>query len=222
MRHAHFRLLLAATLCVSGGTAEAWTGPAPEADRDAPAENAAAESSAAETAASLDEILDALGLDALAVDMFLKIDGIKGESTARGGHEDWIEIESFGWGESRPSGGTGQGRRRSLASFSDVSVVKKVDAASPNLYLACASGKHYPTAVLEVRKAGSRESYFTIRMENVLVSSVSVSHSADQAEPIEEVSLTYGKIHWEYAPQDGTGPGGKVEASWNLQENKQG
>jgi len=217
MRHAHFRLLLAATLCVSGGTAEASTGPAPEADRDAAAENAPAE-----TAASLDEILDGLGLDALAVDMFLKIDGIKGESTARGGHEDWIEIESFGWGESRPSGGTGQGRRRSSASFSDVSVVKKVDAASPNLYLACASGKHYPTAVLEVRKAGSRESYFTIRMEDVLVSSVGVSHSADQAEPIEEVSLTYGKIHWEYTPQDETGPGGKVEASWDLQENKRG
>ena len=217
MRHSHFRLLLAATLCVSGGTAEAWTGPAPEADRDAAAENAASG-----TAPSLDELLEALGLDALAVDMFLKIDGIDGESTARGGHEDWIEIESFGWGESRPSGGTGQGRRRSLATFSDVSVVKKVDAASPNLYLACASGKHYPTAVLEVRRPGSRESYFTIRMENVLVSSVGVSHSAEQAEPVEEVSLTYGKIHWEYAPQDGKGPGGKVEASWDLQENKQG
>jgi type VI secretion system secreted protein Hcp len=217
MRHAHFRLLLAATLCVSGGTAKARTGPAADADRDAAAENAAAE-----TAASLDAILDALGLDALAVDMFLKIDGIDGESTARGGHEDWIEIASFGWGESRPSGGTGQGRRRSSASFSDVSVVKKVDAASPNLYLACASGKHYPTAVLEVRKAGSRESYFTIRMEDVLVSSVSVSHSADQAEPIEEISLTYGKIHWEFAPEDKSDPGGKVEASWDLQENKRG
>ena len=162
MRHAHFRLLLAATLCVSGGTAEARTGPAAEAERAAAAENPPAETALAETAASLNELLDALGLDALAVDVFLKIDGIDGESTARGGHEDWIEIESFSWVESRPSGGTGQGRRRSSASFSDVSVVKKVDAASPNLYLACASGKHYPTAVLEVRKAGSRESYFTI------------------------------------------------------------
>ena len=213
MRHAHFRLLLAATLCVSGGTAEAWTGPAPEADRDAPAENAAAESSA-----SLDEILDALGLDALAVDMFLKVDGIKGESTARGGHEDWIEIESFGWGESRPSGGTGQGRRRSSASFSDVSVVKGVDAASPHLFQACATGKHYSSATLVIRKAGEPFDYFSIRLQDVRVSSVKLSHSEKRDVPMEEITLTYGKITWSYDPQDAKG--GKVETGWDLMANK--
>ena len=93
MRHSHFRLLLAATLCVSGGTAEAWTGPAPEADHDAAVENAPADNVPAETAASLDELLDALGLDALAVDIFLKIDGIDGESAARvrAGKPEFVE-----------------------------------------------------------------------------------------------------------------------------------
>lgn len=210
MRQAHFRLLLAATLCVSGGTAEAWTGPAPEADGDAAAENAA----------SLDELLDALGLDALAVDMFRKIDGIDGESTARGGHEDWIEIESFGWGESRPSGGAGQGRRRSSATFSDVSVVKGVDAASPRLFQACATGKHYPTAKLVLRKAGEPVDYFSIQLHDVTISSVRLSHSDEREAPMEEITLTYGKITWSYTPQDTRG--GSVDKTWNLEENKPG
>jgi type VI secretion system secreted protein Hcp len=209
MRHARSALLLAATLflMVSAG---AWTETVPGTAGGPPVERAPA----------LDEILDALGVDALAVDMFLKIEGIEGESTASGGHDAWIEIDSFGWGESRPPGGTGQSRRRSSVTFSDVSVVKKVDSASPHLYLACASGKHYPMAELVVRKAGSGDFYFRIRLEDVLVSSVSVSGSADVAEPIEEVSITYGKIHWEYSPQGDTGPGSNVGTGWDLEANK--
>jgi len=41
-----------------------------------------------------------------AVDAFLKIDGIKGESTDTS-HKDWIEISSFSWGMSRAIGGVG-------------------------------------------------------------------------------------------------------------------
>lgn len=167
--------------------------------------------------------LDLLGLDLVAVDMYLKIDGIEGESTAARGHDDWIVVHSFSWGESRPSSSaTGAARRRSSATFSDVSVVKTVDAASPKLYLACAQGKHFPAAVLEFRRAGSQQAYFTIRMQNVLVSSVSVSNSEGQDVPVEEVTLTYGKIQWEYAPQDGTVPGGNVQAGWDLEAGRGG
>jgi type VI secretion system secreted protein Hcp len=211
MRHARSALLLAATFSLVGSVG-AWTEPVPGTDGDPPFERAPA----------LDEILDALGIDALAVDMFMKIEGIEGESTARGGHDAWIEIDSFGWGESRPQGGTGQSRRRSSVTFSDVSVVKKVDGSSPSLYLACASGTHYPAAELVVRKAGSGDFYFRIRLDDVRVSSVSVSASAEHAEPMEEVGLTYGKIRWEYSPQGDKAPGGNVERSWDLMANKPG
>jgi type VI secretion system secreted protein Hcp len=171
----------------------------------------------------LEALLDALGIDVLAVDMFLKIEGIEGESTAAGGHGDWIEIDSFSWGASRPSTATGRTRGGGRTSFSDMSVVKKVDAASPNLYLACASGKHYPTATLQIRKAGEGPApYMEYRFENVRISSVSVSHSAGHAEPVEEVTLSYGKIVWTYTPADATRRGGSVEKSWNLETNREG
>ncbi len=212
MRHARSALLLAATFFLVG-SAGAWTEPVPGPDGDPPVERAPA----------IDEILDALGIDALAVDMFMKIEGIEGESTAGRGHEDWIEIDSFGWGATHSSSGaTGQSRRRSSASFGDVIVAKKVDGSSPNLYLACASGTHYPAAELVVRKAGSGEFYFRIRLDDVRVSSVNVSGSAEHAEPMEEVALTYGKIHWEYSPQGDNASGGNVERSWDLMANKSG
>ncbi|MCK5412140.1 MAG: type VI secretion system tube protein Hcp [Gemmatimonadetes bacterium] len=171
----------------------------------------------------LETLLDALGIDVLAVDMFLKIDGIEGESTAAGGHADWIEVESFSWGASRPSTSTGRTRGGGRTSFSDVSVVKKIDAASPNLYLACASGKRYPSATLQIRKAGEGPMlYMEYRLEDVRISSVSVSHSAGHDEPVEEVTLSYGKIVWTYTPADATRQGGGVEKSWNLEANQEG
>ena len=217
MRKLRQAVLLTATIFLSAGVAAASeANPGPE--------SPSAETSSPVGLDRLSELLRALGVDALAVDMFLKIEGIEGEATTRGGHENWIEIESFGWGESRPSGGgRGQVRRMGSTSFTDVSVVKKVDAASPNLYLACASGKHFPSAVLEIRRAGSPEAYFSIHMENVLVTSVSVSHSEGAEEPLEELSLNYGKIRWEYTSQDATGAStGKIERSWDLEANQGG
>ena len=47
----------------------------------------------------------------MALDMFLKLDGIAGESTNKG-HKDEIEVLSFSWGVSNSSEIGAQGRRR--------------------------------------------------------------------------------------------------------------
>jgi type VI secretion system secreted protein Hcp len=217
MRLTRSILLAAATLCLSTGSGAAWVGPGsegnlPEEPNTSPIENAS----------TLDELLDALGLDGLAVDMFLKIEGIEGESTAAGdGHEDWIVIESFGWGGSNSGSATGRSRQRGGTTFSDVSVVKTVDGASPKLYLACAQGKHFPKAEIHLVSSGdARVPYMIYELENVMITSVSVSHSAGGDVPVEEVTLNYGKIHWEYTPQDTRGPGGTVRTGWDLTANK--
>jgi type VI secretion system secreted protein Hcp len=93
-----------------------------------------------------------------------------------------------------------------------------VDAASPHLYQACANGKHYPTATLVVRKAGEPFDYFSIRLQDVRVSSVKLAHSTERDVPMEEVTLNYGKITWSYDPQNAKD--GKVEKGWDLKTNK--
>ena len=93
----------------------------------------------------------------MAFDIFLKIDGIKGESSDAQ-HREEIEPASFSWGVSQQGstsvgGGAGAGK----ASFQDLHVVMNVSRASPQLFLACAEGRHIKTAVLTCRKAGGRD-----------------------------------------------------------------
>ena len=78
-------------------------------------------------------------------DIFMKINGIQGESRDKH-HKDEIEVLSWSWGLSNqataPSAGGGAGAGK--VKFQDISFTHLVDKASPNLMLSCASGKHHP------------------------------------------------------------------------------
>ncbi|MGH9263837.1 MAG: Hcp family type VI secretion system effector [Acidimicrobiales bacterium] len=160
----------------------------------------------------------------MAVDMFLKLDGIDGESTDKG-HKNEIEIESFSWGASNSGsaahGGGGGGAGK--ASFQDFSFTTRVSKASPRLFLACASGEHIKSALLTVRKAGGQQQDFLkVTMSGLLVSSYKAegASGADAAVPVDQVSLNFAKIQVAYAPQrpDGT-LDREVTAGWDLQKN---
>ena len=93
----------------------------------------------------------------MAVDMFLEIKEIPGESS-KAGHVEQIDIVSFSFGAvqsgSFARGGAGGGAGK--AEFQDISIVKEVDKSSPKLFQACACGTHFPKATLYVRKAGDK------------------------------------------------------------------
>src|SRR5664279_5125033 len=77
----------------------------------------------------------------MAVDFFLKIDGIKGESMDST-HKDEIDLQSWSWGETQTGshafgGGGGSGK----VSMQDFHFVMNANLASPKLLLACASGE---------------------------------------------------------------------------------
>src|SRR4026207_2227247 len=106
----------------------------------------------------------------MAVDMFMKIDGIKGES-GDDKHKDEIDVLSWSWGMSNSGsahvgGGAGAGK----VNVQDLSFTKYVDSSSPKLLLACCKGTHYTEANLIVRKAGDNPvEYIKIKMEEVMV-----------------------------------------------------
>jgi type VI secretion system secreted protein Hcp len=107
-----------------------------------------------------------------AVDYFLKIDGIQGESQDKT-HKNEIEIESFSWGENNSGtaakgGGMGAGR----VAMQDFHFVMGVNKASPKLMLACATGEHIKNAILVCRKAGKeQQEYLKITFSDLLISS---------------------------------------------------
>src|SRR6476661_440725 len=115
----------------------------------------------------------------MAVDMFLKLDGVKGESKDKAHTQD-IDILSWSWGMSNSGsahqgGGAGSGK----VNVQDVNVTKYIDSSSPKLMLSCCNGTHYANALLTVRKAGgsSPVEYVKIKMEEVLITSVSTGGS---------------------------------------------
>src|SRR5438270_10620750 len=90
----------------------------------------------------------------MAVDMFIKIDDIKGES-ADAKHKDEIQVLSWSWGMSQ-SGTThdGAGGGAGKVNVQDLTFTKYVDSSSPNLIKFCCNGKHFKQGLLTIRKAG--------------------------------------------------------------------
>src|SRR5262245_10475584 len=80
----------------------------------------------------------------MAVDMFLKLEGVKGESKDHK-HGGEIHIESFSWGMNQTGAhATGGGGGAGKVHVHDISFTKFVDKSSPTLMLFCAGGKHIP------------------------------------------------------------------------------
>lgn len=148
------------------------------------------------------------------VEYYLKIDGIRGESLRDRFHRDWIDISSFGWGASRPSGGSGK------VQMQDFSFVSQVSQASPKLFLAVAKGEHIRRATLDVVRTEQEEAYLVIKFEDVIVTSYRVS--GNDALAVEEVTLDFAKISIDYRPTDPRSGelGAPVHASWDIKANK--
>ncbi|MBW9265785.1 MAG: type VI secretion system tube protein Hcp [Candidatus Thiodiazotropha sp. (ex. Lucinisca nassula)] len=161
----------------------------------------------------------------MAVDMFMKIEGVDGESTDDA-HSKWIELLSYSHGVSQPvSGASGTGGRTGgRADFAPFLAVKTVDNGTPDLNIKCAKGEHIPKVEVELCLAsGDKHTFMKYTMEDVIVNSVMPGGSAgDETKPVETVEFAYGKIKWEYTPIDHTGkPGAATDRTWNLETNKQ-
>ena len=158
----------------------------------------------------------------MAFDIFIKIDGIKGESSDAQ-HRDEIEAVSFSWGAQQATTSTGGGAGAGKVSFQDLHVLMPVSQASPQLFLACAQGRHLKTTVLACRKAGGRDQqdFLKVTLSDVIVASYQTNGQAEEGVPVDEVSFAYAQIEVEYRPQKADGSmEDSVMAGWNLKTNE--
>ncbi|MBA5689432.1 Hcp family type VI secretion system effector [Rugamonas apoptosis] len=161
----------------------------------------------------------------MAIDVYLHIDGIRGES-ADDRHKDWIECKSVNWGVTQPksaTASTGGGHTAERCEHQDIVLSKLADLASPVLLQTCASGKTIPKAKFEFMRAdgqGERVKYYEIELENVLIGAVTPSvHEGDILG--ESVALKFSKVKWRYMQQKITGgAGGNTAGGWDLSTNR--
>ena len=156
------------------------------------------------------------------VDYFLKIEGVESESTDDK-YKGWIELESFSWGETNAgTAGHGAGQGAGKVQPQDFHFVKKVDKATPLLFIGCATGQHFKKAEMVGRKAGGKQvEYFKLTMEEVLVSSYQLGGSgASDVVPTEQVSLNFAALEMIYKEQKPDGSlGGDVKQKYSFAKN---
>jgi type VI secretion system secreted protein Hcp len=112
------------------------------------------------------------------------------------------------------------------AAFKDISITKRVDKASPKLFLACAGGTNIAEVELVLRYPGgtNQVEYLEIKLQDVIVSSVKAAGTATSGDalPLEEVSFNYAKIRMTYQAVDESGApsGPPVIGSWDIVLNQ--
>jgi type VI secretion system secreted protein Hcp len=159
----------------------------------------------------------------MAVDMFLELEGIKGETADKTfKSKNAMDILAWSWGLSNSGtfhSGTGGGAGK--ANFQDISITKYIDLATPNLMLYCSNGKHITKGTLTIRKAGENPlEYLKISLNNILVTSYSTGGSGGEDRLTENISLNFAEVKVEYAQQDAKGgKAGSNDYSWNIAQN---
>ncbi len=153
----------------------------------------------------------------MAVDGFLKLEGVKGESKAKG-HIGEIDILDVHFALSQPGsmaygGGGGTGK----VDFHDISVTKRFDLSSATLMGFCANGKHIKNGVVILRKAGEHPlDYLKIELDDIIVTSLTPS-GLGTGDGMEHLTLNFSKIDMTYTSQkeDGT-KDQTVEFGWDV------
>jgi type VI secretion system secreted protein Hcp len=135
-----------------------------------------------------------------AMDYFLKIDGIRGESQDDK-HKGEIEVISFSWNVAR---------EQERARVADFKIVKTVDTASPLLVQSAIQCTRLRTALFVGRTAGGKPlEYLKLTLNGVLVTSVSPTSGSAGERPLETVSLGFESGTLQVAAQK---PDGSLDA----------
>jgi type VI secretion system secreted protein Hcp len=161
----------------------------------------------------------------MATDIFLSVDGVKGETTDDK-HAEEIAVLSFKFGaDNKGTAATNLGTGAGKVQVDDLLVRKYLDKSSPNLFLFCCNGKPIKQCKLTVRKAGEKPLEFAVyTLDTCMVSSVKVVGPDETDQIVEEVMFNFAKIKYEYNPQDPATGGGKgvVATTWDVAKSKAG
>ena len=162
-----------------------------------------------------------------ASEIFMKVDGIPGDSTDDK-HKNEIVLANYAYsffqtGATSTGGGGGVGR----LTVTPFTVTKFIDSSSPRLALACASGQHFRQVDIVVREVSRDQvEFIKFKLEDVTITSFNASfnkeYSANTA-PIEQVQLTFAVIEMSFIPVKADGSAGtEVKMRWDVRRNAPG
>jgi type VI secretion system secreted protein Hcp len=157
-------------------------------------------------------------------DVFLKIEGIEGESEDDK-HKNELQIQTWSWGCSNSgSSTTGGGAGSGKVHMHDFHFTIDVGKHSPKLMEDCATGRHIKKCTLTQRKAGGeKQEFFQTVFTDVLIASYQAGGQGgtNSTLPVDNCTFNFSKVEIEYKPQKPDGSlGAPIKAGYDLKLNK--
>jgi len=156
-------------------------------------------------------------------EMFLKLDGVDGESLdfAHGGES---EIKSWGWTTTNlVRWDVNQGGQSTKVDVKQIEINKTCDKASVILYQNCVTGKHIPSAKITCRKndGDNKVEYLIVDMKDVMVSHVQWTGDGNNQALDETLHLSFAEFTLHYTVQQDQGtPTGATQFGFNIQRQQ--
>jgi len=155
----------------------------------------------------------------VAVNAYLYVDGITGPSTSKTG---FIDVLSFSWGVSQTAvygtGASGKEAKAGRADFSNLTIMKVLDATTPLLCDHCATGNILAKVYIVYDKpvGDAQADYFRIWVKDALITSVQLSGSNEN--PTESVSFAFQGVEIAYKPEADDGSlGAAIPKGYDLE-----
>jgi type VI secretion system secreted protein Hcp len=153
--------------------------------------------------------------------IFLKIDGVDGESVAKG-HTKEIEVISWSWSGGNPASfDMGTGGSLGRVKLDQLRIVKPVDRSSPILWSFLCRHFYPEKAVLTCLKASGENplDYLTITLRPCIVTGITVEEKGENRPPEETIHLAFAKVCMTYQQQDNKGKKQPAtDFEWSVQE----
>lgn len=132
-----------------------------------------------------------------------------------------LELSEFSLGAAKQSPiGQSGGAVAGKATLSLLTVKRRIDSASPQLFNVLAASEHFPTVQLYGFKAGAQTSgkpYLGYEFQTVFVSDITWTSDPGDALPIETVAFAFAAMYIGVVPQD---PAAKpVKHGWSTMTN---
>ncbi|WEK53566.1 MAG: type VI secretion system tube protein Hcp [Candidatus Cohnella colombiensis] len=149
-------------------------------------------------------------------DVYLKLDGILGDSTAVG-YEKWIVLSNVQFDLTNTSRAvTGGGGGSGKATIDNFTVTKFFDSSSIALFQSASSGANIKSAKIVFVNQGERSvPFLTITLNSINVSEYNFNNV------YETINLKFNSIQFSYSPTDSRGQRGNTNSGgWDFSQNK--
>lgn len=144
--------------------------------------------------------------------IFLKLGSIEGSSGDKA-HSKWIEVESFDWGVVNSVNAVEKAKGNpggEACTHQNVSLRKKLDQTSTQLYAYAAAGKVFDEAIVECCE--EEEPLMKMTLGKCAISAIHMAGDKHSEAPEEQLDISFAKVGWQYKD--------KQEDFWDLVGNE--